>query len=283
MKFGIPISFLLHAAFFSGGIVLFKTPPPLPQERLVIPIDIITVAQETNIRAAVKRPEPKPEPEPEPETPTAIEPAPEPEASIVAPAEEVAEPEPAPAPAPPEPEPVTIDTEQVAEAPEADTPQESEPETPAFSLDNLSALIDRSRDDQPAANTQKVLESEKTLYAFADQAQRGAGAGDDQTLSAEVAVAAAMRKCWRMPAGAKNPESLTVFVSVKLHRDGYVASAKFENPADVYNSPNPHMSAVADNALRAVSKCAPYDFLNQDRYDHWKQMTLKFDPTLLSR
>ena len=85
MKFGVPISLLLHAGFLSGSIFLFRTPPPLPSERLIIPIDIISVAEQTNIKASVKRPDPDPKPEPEPEA------APEPEAEAEKPAPEASD------------------------------------------------------------------------------------------------------------------------------------------------------------------------------------------------
>jgi len=73
MKFGIPISLFLHVMMLSGGAFLIGAPLPLDTERLIIPIDIIAVAEQTNVKAAVKRPEPKPEPIPEPQ------PEPEPE------------------------------------------------------------------------------------------------------------------------------------------------------------------------------------------------------------
>jgi len=155
-----------------------------------------------------------------------------------------------------------------------------EPEAPVFSLDDLSALIDRSRDTQPEANQQKILQSEETLYAFADVARRGAGAGDGLALSEIDALRAAMYKCWRIPADAKDPESLIIPVNVKLYRDGYVASVKLKNAGRIAGSSNPYMKIAADNALRAVSKCAPYDFLPAGRYDDWKEMNLTFRPVL---
>jgi len=276
MKFGIPISFTLHAVFLGGGIVLFDGTPSLPDDRAIIPVDIISVADETNIKAAIKRPEPVVDPEPEPEVPTAetplenapIEAVPEKATPLPQPAEET------PAEAAP-----TLDASETAEETETDNTPQAEPE-PAFSLDDLSALIDRSRDSQPEANQQQVLQSEETLYAFADVARRGAGAGDGLALSQIDALRAAMYKCWRIPADAKDPESLIIPVEVKLHRDGHLASAKLKNAGAIYGSSNPYMKVAADNALRAVSKCAPYDFLPADQYDGWKQMTLTFRPIL---
>ena len=267
MKFGIPISLLLHATLISGGLFVFTGTPKLPDERKIIPIDIVSVSKETNIRAAVKRPEPKSEPEIEAQVPdTPQEPVP------VAPPEALPDPKPSDA--------VNVVPELEVEVEEIETKDAKQEETSSFNLDDLSALIDRSRDQQPEANQQKILQSEETLYAFAGVTRSGVGDGDSLSLSETDALRAAMYKCWRIPADAKDPESLIIPVDVKLHRDGYVASANLKNSAAVNNSSNPYMRIAAENALRAISKCAPYDFLPPDRYDGWKQMTLTFRPVL---
>ncbi len=283
MKFGIPISFTLHAAFLGGGIFLFNETPYIPEDNLIVPVDIIDISKETNVKAAVKRREPEAEREidiPAAETPLdnadvkdeaskQAETLPEPVKDV--PVETAAEPS----------VDISPETKTPDELPE-DTPENlvEAPETPSFSLDDLSALIDRSRDSQPEANQQKVLQSEETLYAFADAARRGAGAGDGLALSQIDALRAAMYKCWRIPADAKDPESLIIPVEVKLHRDGHIASVNLKNAGAIYGSPNPYMKVAADNALRAVSKCAPYDFLPVEDYDSWKHMTLTFRPIL---
>lgn len=273
MKFGIPISFTLHAAFLGGGIFLFNETPYLPDERIIIPVDIVSVAEETNIKTTVKRREPDIQPQPDVSTAE----IPLENTENVAPSREPAVTQPVVEPS----EALVVVDEADDEVPDDETEDVSEAETqPSFDLDNLSALIDRSRDSQPIANQQKVLQSEETLYAFADVARRGAGAADGLALSQIDALRAAMYKCWRIPADAKDPESLIIPVEVKLHRDGHIASVNLKNAGAIYGSPNPYMKVAADNALRAVSKCAPYDFLPADQYDGWKQMTLTFRPIL---
>jgi len=252
MKLGIPISFTIHAVFLGGGLFLFNGTPSLPEDRAIIPVDIVSVAEETNIKAVVRRPKSEPEPEPEPDIQTAETPL-----------------ENAPEDAPPEdvPKDKTVDEVTERTPPSEDKPAEASPSLDAtvnddvqeqedivktepkeaFNLDNLSALIDRSRDSQPEANQQKVLQSEETLYAFADVARRGAGAGDGLALSQIDALRAAMYKCWRIPADAKDPESLIIPVEVKLYRDGHLASAQLKNASSIYGSPNPFMKIAADN------------------------------------
>jgi len=278
MKLGIPISFTIHAVFLGGGVFLFNGTPSLPEDRAIIPIDIVSIAEETNVKAAIKRPKIQPEPEPDIQTAqTPLENAPE-----DAPEDKAANQETKTSP-PPEDKPAEASPSQDATAnDEAQEPEDTAKTEPkeAFNLDNLSALIDRSRDSQPEANQQKVLQSEETLYAFADVARRGAGAGDGLALSQIDALRAAMYKCWRIPADAKDPESLVIPVEVKLYRDGHLASAQLKNAGSIYGSSNPYMKIAADNALRAVTKCAPYDFLPAEKYDDWKQMTLTFRPIL---
>ena len=59
MKLGLPISFALHGAAIFGGLFVYKGGvAPLPETR-IIPIELVTITETTNIRAAVKAPEPK--------------------------------------------------------------------------------------------------------------------------------------------------------------------------------------------------------------------------------
>jgi len=59
MKLGLPISFLLHGAAVFGGMFVYKGGiKPLPETR-IIPVELVTVADTTNIRAAVKASKPE--------------------------------------------------------------------------------------------------------------------------------------------------------------------------------------------------------------------------------
>ena len=283
MKFGIPISLLLHATLISGGLFVFKGTPKLPDEQRIIPIDIIDVSSETNIRATVKRPEVEPKVEPEIDVP-AVQDVPDVPPIVADPQTDTAQ-DAAIIPDEPTPEPKDTVEDVTEPAPVTDGEPETKEddavdEAPSFNLDDLSALIDRSREEEPAANQQRILQSEETLYAFADVARSGAGAQDGLSLSETDALRAAMYKCWRIPVDAKDPESLIIPVDVKLHRDGHVASVRLKNSLAINNSSNPYMKIAAENALRAISKCAPYDFLPADRYESWKQMILTFRPVL---
>lgn len=296
MKPGFFISLLLHSTAVFGGIFLFSGKIMPTVEGRVIPVEMITVAELTNIRAAVKAK--KPEDIKVPDDPMALE-TPMENAPEVAPEEVTAE---TPAPEPPkektpekkvvetpeelptEPEPEVVekpaDTAEAIPEPPKDKPDEKpqKPEPPAFSLDALDALVDKSRQTQPEANQQMALVSETNRYEFAESARAGSGAQDDLTLSELDALQSKMYKCWRMSVDAKNPEDLVVQVRVKLSVDGQVQDAKLTDRAGIYASGDPYLKVAAERALRAVSKCAPYDFLPADKYDTWKDLTLNFRP-----
>ena len=281
MKLGLPISFVLHGAAIFGGLFVYKGGvKPLPETR-IIPIELVTVAEVTNIRAAIKAPTPKEitPPEAEPMTlETPMENAPEEGEAQEAPKETS--------------EPVEIVKEAELKIPDETAlpvpdkeiedvaPEPEKPEEPAFNLDKLASMIDRSRETAPEKNQQRVLQSETNNYVFADSARTGSGEGTGMTVNEMDALQSAMYKCWRMPADAKNPERLIVRLSVKLLPDGYVQDVRIIDKArQRRNDPgNPFWDVAEQRAVRAVSQCGPYDFLPSEKYTHWKNMTLNFRP-----
>jgi len=279
MKFGLPISFALHGAAIFGGLFMYKGGvPPLPETR-IIPIELVTVTDTTNIRAAVKAPEPEKitPPEAEPMTlETPMENAPEEAEAKEAPKEV--------------PEPVEVVKQAEVIVPdetalpvpdkEIEEIKPAEPEPPAFDLDKLASMIDRSRETAPEKNQQRVLQSESNNYVFAENSRAGSGEGTAMTVNEMDALQSAMYKCWRMPADAKNPEKLIVRLSVKILPDGYVQDVKIIDKARQRRTDpgNPFWDVAEQRAVRAVSQCGPYDFLPAEKYSQWKHMTLNFRP-----
>ena len=279
MKFGLPISFALHGAAIFGGLFMYKGGvPPLPETR-IIPIELVTVTDTTNIRAAVKAPEPEKitPPEAEPMTlETPMENAPEEAEAKEAPKEV--------------PEPVEVVKQAEVIVPdetalpvpdkEIEEIKPAEPEPPAFDLDKLASMIDRSRETAPEKNQQRVLQSESNNYVFAENSRAGSGEGTAMTVNEMDALQSAMYKCWRMPADAKNPEKLIVRLSVKILPDGYVQDVKIIDKARQRRTDpgNPFWDVAEQRAVRAVSQCGPYDFLPAEKYSQWKDMTLNFRP-----
>ena len=263
MKFGWPISILIHTLVVFGGVLIFSRPLQADLESRVLPVEILTVDEFTNIRAAIKS-EDRTEPEPERmELETPMENAEEEgETSEAVQEAELAIPE------------ITLDPN----AEESIETAEEEPEKPAFSLDAMSDLINRTRDAQPEKNQQRALQSEQNIYAFAETARAAAGEGTAMTISELEALQSAMYKCWRIPLDAKNPEELGVRVRVRLRPDGEVQEVDLLDQARINSSTNPFLKIAAQRAVSAVSKCAPYDFLPKEKYSKWQDMTLNFIP-----
>jgi outer membrane biosynthesis protein TonB len=295
MKLGLPISFVLHGAVIFGGLFVYKgSLKPLPETR-IIPIELVTVTETTNIRAAIRAPKPEKisPPEAEPMTlETPMENAPEAAEANEAPKEIIKlETKKSEAPETPS-EPEEIVKEAAVIIPEdSDLPEpeldvedvksaEPEEQPPSFNLDKLASMIDRSRETAPEKNQQRVLQSETNNYVFADNARAGSGEGTSMTVNEMDALQSAMYKCWRMPADAKNPEKLVVRLAVKILPDGYVQDVKVIDSARQRRSDpgNPFWDVAEQRAVRAVQQCGPYDFLPAEKYSQWKDMTLNFRP-----
>ncbi len=280
MKFGLPISIGLHAFAVGAGLIAFGGATKPFEDSRIIPIELVTLAESTNISAAIRKPVEETLPEVEDDMPmtletpmeNAAEDAPDFSERTEEPIEKTAEailPEniTEPTKVPKEVEPETIPTE---------------PETPVFDLDALSGLVNKTRSTAPEKNQQQTLQSEQNTYRFAESARSGSGEGTDMTLSEMDALQSAMYQCWRMPADAQNPEKLVVSLSVKLLPGGLVDDVRVKDRAKsrLRDPSNPFWEIAEQRALRAVSQCAPYDFLPDEKYASWRSLTLNFAPQL---
>jgi len=260
-----------------GALLLSGNTQPLAEGR-IIPIELVTVAPETNIRAAIKAEKPEQIKEQQPELKL--------EAPAVS-APEIAEEVKKVASETPQPvktaEVIVPDktAEELIDDPVVpDTPPEPEPET--FNLDSLAGLIDKSRETAPDKNKQVTLQSETNQFAFADNARAGEGEGTAMTLSELDALQSAMYKCWRMPADAIDPEKLLVRLKVTMLRGGLVEDVRLIDSAKSRrNAPgNPYWDIAEQRAIRAVAQCAPYDFLPAEKFNDWQSLILNFRPQL---
>lgn len=273
MKFGLPISLALHVGVF-GGFTLFASEAKPLAEAKVIPVEILTVAPETNVSAAVKPPK-REVPDEQPEimtSPTPMENADEVAPELkVAPSEQPVEKQ---AEVTPE---VTKDAELIPKPEQKPAPME-----PSFDLDALSGLIDKTRETAPEANQQVALESETAQARFEEIARRAEGEGSGLAATEADLVANAMYKCWRMPAAAKDAENLQVRLNVKLVIGGHVESVTLIDQAKSRRlSPgNEYWDVAERGAIAAVNKCAPYDFLPEERYGVWRELILNLRPQL---
>jgi outer membrane biosynthesis protein TonB len=272
MRKGIIGSALLHGGVVAASVIAWphafdfsdETPP-------AIPVELLSVADVTNIMASVRKEDleaPPPEeiaPPAEEQTP-AEEPTPE-EEGEVAPSE--LEPDKA------EPLPEPEETEMASKAPPKPVAPRAKPKPEpkkkdTFDVDSVLALLDRrTPKTAPPANAQ-----------VADRTTRGIGDRNAATMDIRDAIFAQMRECWNIPAGAPNPEKLIVAVRVYLTQDGKLARPPELAPESRGGAAsNPYMRAAAEAALRAVNVCEPYRNLPLDKYDVWREITVVFDPS----
>ena len=282
MKLGLPISLALHIGVF-GGFTFFAAEAKPLAEAKIIPVEILSVAPQTNVSAAIKPPKPVPViPEEQPEIMTS--PTPMENAEEVAPEVKVTPKEEQPVETPAEVIPEITEEAEVIPDPELEPEPEPdpEPEKPAFDLDALSGLVDKTRETAPEANQQVALASEIAQTRYDDIARRAEGEGSGQSATEADLVANAMYKCWRMPAAAKDAENLQVRLNVKLVIGGHVESVKLiDQAASRRLSPgNEYWDVAERGAIAAVNKCAPYDFLPEDRYGVWRELILTLRPQL---
>jgi outer membrane biosynthesis protein TonB len=264
---GILISGALHIGVIGATLVAWPHALDLSDdESPVVPVELVTVADVSNIAPTVTQPEPEPvvEPTPPPEPVAEQEPPPP---------EEVA---PDTKPPPPDEKPAEK-PEDVAQAPR--NPVIPKPRPPAekpqkFDLDNVLALLDKRAPKPPPAPANARV---------AQQAVRGIGAQNAMTLDIRDALLAQMRECWNVPAGAPEPEQLIVQVRVFLARDGDLAQPPQLTPESrAAMASNAYIRTAGEAALRAVNVCAPYHDLPTDRYDVWREIVMTFDPSKMA-
>lgn len=152
-------------------------------------------------------------------------------------------------------------------APKPKTPTPPKPQ-PKFSLDQLSALIDRSKKTPGTAQ-----QTTSPNAPVGDKPRAGFGAKSGLTASIEDYLASVFERCWRSTQDMPNPERLVVTVRVTLNRDGTLAADPRAISAVLPG--DAQMRVAADNALRAVRTCGPYK-LPADSFSEWRELDLRF-------
>lgn len=264
MKFGWPISLLAHCLIAGAAFFGFSKIKKFETEEKTVRVYLASIDEITNVRASLERPKPKVEPVPEePMTlQTPMKNAPEEGAPSERTVEAVTQPTPTP-----------TDSEDNSDPAPADT----KPQPVVTDYDSLSDLINKSRDSQSTANQQQAMVSEQNFLTYSAQAQAMVGEGMALTISESDAIKQLMREHWRKPTNYGAGE-LAIKVNVLLRLDGSVISATLAEPGVIARSSHPAMDRAAREAVNAVFKGAPYDFLSKNKYQLWKEMTLTFFP-----
>lgn len=266
LKRSIIISGGLHAAVIVATTVAWPHVLELTDESPpVVPIDLVEIADTTNITPTVE--DKKPDPPQEQAPPPQAEPPPPPPQAEVAPPELDKTPKPKPEP-PKEPEQVAAPKNPVMPR------RKPQPDSQKFDVDSVLALLDKRTPKAPP-------QPPKPEAAKPDETPRtGIGAQNAMTMDIKDALLAQMRECWNVPVGAPNPEQLIVQVRVFLRPDGGLLQPPQLEPASrAAAATNPFVRTAAEAALRAVNVCVPYKRLPPDRYDSWREIVMTFDPS----
>ena len=277
MKFGLPLSVMAHTACLGAGMFLIGKPQVLDAPD-VIPIQIFTVSDVSNVRAAQKAPEPQPEPE---ESVTAAPPPPAEQPKPASPVEpeiipEVVAADPDPADEPVE-ETVELTTPDESASRPIDTPTEEPSGPQPLSLAELQNMVAGSKANQQSTD-QQMLESERIRLEAERENRAAVGAGSGLTTSYEDAIMRRVRSAWEIPAGAPDLETLIVSVNVELDRDGKVVSAVLDGNSRRLARGNNFYKIASENAVRAVQEAAQFKFLPRTQYEKWRSLKLTFRP-----
>jgi outer membrane biosynthesis protein TonB len=268
LKNSLVVSAVVH--FVALLFLYFGLPhlmPPLPEHHVVVPFQIVQIADLTNTRLKEEEPPPKP---PEPEPP---KPQPKPEQAVTPP----------PPPKPPEPvkQPEAVKppeplTEGLKAAP---VPKEKPPQPKAATQVNedLSKLL-KNLEQNKKVQAPKVEDSKADSKTPSPAAVSQATALSSRlTISEEDALRRQISSCWNAPVGARDIENLIVELIIDVNPDRTVLNAEIVDKSRAAS--DPFFRAAAESAMRAVRnpKCSPLE-LPADKYDQWKRIDFTFDP-----
>ena len=77
-----------------------------------------------------------------------------------------------------------------------------------------------------------------------------------------------MRNCWRIEPGARDASSLIVEIHLILNQDGSVFQAEIVDLDRMHS--DPFFRSAAENALRAIWQCSPFNELPIRKYTLWR-------------
>lgn len=239
----------LHAAIIIATLFTWEHRLDIAQDVTpIVPVDLVTIADKTNVAPAapIVPPQPKMEDIPVPQA---------------APPNLVAQ-------TPPLPQ------EQSEPAPQTKSePVVKPPPSPA---------VPKAK-PQPHPDTTKSLDAQMAALInnlAKPSAHPHAGNGTGMTADLKSILYSEMQPCWNITAiaGAPDPGQLAVSIHLDLNPDGTVSGQpQLAAQSAAAEAGNPYVRALADTALRAIRKCAPYK-LPVNCYADWRSADLSFSP-----
>jgi hypothetical protein len=245
-RYGVVGSVLFHGMIIAAALFTFHRNFETPEDSHVVPVDLVTIADQTNVTAQAP-PAPAPEKMDMPQ-PT-IEAPPEPQMQDVE-----------PAPEPPVPQ---FDV-QKEKPPPVDKPV---PTKKQQEEDFNKLLQGLTTPDKPVKNAKA-----------GPRVIQGIGAGNLMTADLADALKSQIYRCWSPPTGAPDARDLIVDFDLSLNPDGSVGRLQMTPGTAAQAAGNGYTRAAAEAASRAIYQCQPYR-LPPDRYNLWREINpLRFDP-----
>lgn len=250
-RLGILASIALHVGLIVVLFVSFSKKIDLPLDNTpMVPVDLVTLSDQTNITPMQKQEE-----APQPPAPADAEPTPPQE---VAPPKFELAPDVKPQP-------------KAKEKPQ-DKAQEKAKEKPQekakFDINDIEKLLAKKKPSNAKAGSRDI---------------KGVGAQTGMTADLAALLQSQIYHCWSPPTGTPHPERLIVKYEVFLNRDGSVAQPPQLAPETASAAAgDPYMAAAVGAARRAIYTCSPYK-LPADRYAQWRNFTFVFDPRQLEQ
>ena len=246
--YGVVLAAAFHILIFSAALLTFQRNFDTPEDSNVVPVDLVTIADVTNV-AAQAPPAPEQQMEKMDIPVPANEPPPDPVMQEV---------EPAPEP----PMPKFEIQKEVKKPVEKPAPPKKNP------AQDFAALLNKlTAPEKPVKNAKP-----------AERAIQGIGSGNAMTANIADALKSQIYRCWSPPMGAPDARDLVVDYALRLNQDGTVATLQLTPGTQVMAASNAYTSAAAEAASRAIYQCQPYR-LPADRYNVWREINpLRFDP-----
>lgn len=274
MRDALIISVIFHFVIVTLGIAGL---PLLSRnkntELRVIPIEMVKIGDVTKLKAQEKKPEPviKDKPKPKKKTPERrVEMPPEPpKMASNTPLPDMKS----------KPKPKKVTTEKPTNLANKRTSRLTPKSKPRrFNPGKLSALLDKREKTQPSI-TELLKDKEygkQKIISNIDLQQQIISIGDAITKHIDD------NRCYKTPAGAKGAAELRVTIHMRLNPNGKLIGSPKVMDGGRMNLPGQEFfRTAAESALRAVRKCAPYDFLPKDQYELWRDMEINFNPEFL--
>jgi hypothetical protein len=240
---GVTFSIALHVALVLGGIVVVPRLMSEPAPMVVLPVELLTIADTTNVKPVAE------------ETPKDVDKAEE-TADKTAPAPAAAAPEAKPEPIPePVPDIKKPEPEKPKEAAKP-APEAKKPEKMADALDSIL----KSVPDKKASKNQADRATTASLRDVQDAARKGAGDNQRMTITIADSIRSQLmsRGCWTDKDDMPDAKRLRAIIRVRFERGGRLAGdPQLIDPPRQPAGDRP-MLVFIQQALASLRQCEPF-------------------------